>query len=172
MLTENRDGEKIVLEGEADQAPDQEPGDIIFTLKEADHDVFTRAGADLQATLEISLREALCGLDRVVLKHLDGRGIHMRDERGHILRPDQVLKVRGEGMPLKKSDARGDLYLVVKVNFPDDDWTNDVARMAQLEKLLPPAPENVKAEVVDEVDFEANADLDDVWMDFYLPRVF
>lgn len=112
--------------------------------------------------LDISLGESLCGLDRVVLKHLDGRGIHVRQARGRILRPDQVLKVPGEGMPMKKSDARGDLYLVVRVVFPEDAWTNDAARMDQIEKSLPPPPENIKAEIVDEVDFEPDADLEEV----------
>lgn len=112
--------------------------------------------------LEISLGESLCGLDRVVLKHLDGRGVHMRQPRGRILRPDQVLKIPGEGMPLKKSDAKGDLYLVVKVNFPEDSWTRDGARLDQIQKLLPPPPKNISAEIIDEVDFQPDADLEEV----------
>ncbi len=161
-LTRYRAGDRIVLEGEADQVPDQEPGDIVFTLKEEPHDVFTRAGADLQATIEISLAEALGGVDRVVLKHLDGRGIHIRQPRGRILRPHQVLKVPGEGMPFKKSDARGNLYLVIHVEFPEDGWAKDGDRVAQLQKLLPSPPTPVSADVVDEVEFEADADLDEV----------
>src|ERR1700761_5739912 len=54
----SREGERIVLAGEADQVPDQEPGDIIFTLVEAAHDVFSRAGPDLQAEVHVSLSEA------------------------------------------------------------------------------------------------------------------
>lgn len=71
----SRQGDKIVLQGEADQVPDQEPGDIIFELKETDHDTFARAGADLASDIEITLAEALAGFSRVVLTHLDGRGI-------------------------------------------------------------------------------------------------
>ncbi|KAI9752535.1 MAG: hypothetical protein M1815_000444 [Lichina confinis] len=156
-----RHAEKIVAAGEADQAPDQEPGDIVFTVNEAEHDVFTRAGADLQATLEISLGEALCGLDRVVLKHLDGRGIHIQQPRGRILRPDEILKIPGEGMPLKKSDARGNLYLLIKVTFPENSWAQDEARMDQLGTLLPPPEPSLSADVIDEVDFEPEADLEE-----------
>lgn len=84
--------ERITLEGEADQEPDQTPGDIIFTLVEKPHDVFTRISADLSADLNVTLAESLCGFSRVVLKHLDGRGIHIDYPRGKILRPNEVSR--------------------------------------------------------------------------------
>lgn len=164
ILTRHRDGDRIVLEGEADQVPNQQPGDIIFTLREANHETFMRAGADLQANLDITLAEALCGFSRVVLKHLDGRGIHINQPRGRILRPNQILKAPGEGMPLKKSDARGDLYLVVTIEFPQDDWAKDDATVEQLQKLLPKSDKTIQAEIVDEVEVIPDADLDDVSM--------
>jgi DnaJ family protein A protein 2 len=84
-------GERIVLEGEADQVPDQIPGDIVFTLVEEDHEVFQRRGSDLSAELNITLAEALCGFSRVVLKHLDGRGIQITHPRGKVLKPGQIF---------------------------------------------------------------------------------
>ena len=161
-----RQGDRIVLAGEADQLPDQEPGDIIFTLEEAPHDVFERAGADLRAELKISLVEALTGFSRVMLTHLDGRGIqlHVQQPNGKILRPGQVLKVPGEGMPVKKSDAKGDLYLVVDIEFPEDGWIKNDQAVQKLRDALPPPakPESSsKEEDVDMVDFEFDADLDE-----------
>jgi DnaJ family protein A protein 2 len=157
-----RQGDRIVLAGEADQLPDQEPGDIIFTLTEAEHDVFDRAGADLKAELRISLVEALTGFNRVVLTHLDGRGIKLNVEQpnGQILRPGQVLKVPGEGMPVKKSDHQGDLYLVVEIDFPEDGWIRNDAAIKKIRDALPPpeAPEEPIPEDIDEVDFEYDAD--------------
>ena len=158
----SREGEHIVLAGEADQDPDDsEPGDIIFELVEEQHKVFNRAGADLHAELEISLSEALTGFNRVVLKHLDGRGIqlHVEQPQGKVLRPDEVLIVRGEGMPHKRSDARGDLYLSVKINFPEDGWLKDQKAVDAVKAVLPPA-EGLKfgpgetPEMIDEVPFE------------------
>lgn len=157
-----REGERIVLEGEADQVPDQTPGDIVFTLVEEDHDVFQRAGDDLSAELEVTLAEALTGFSRVVLKHLDGRGIHIDHPQGKVLRPGQVLKVAGEGMPLKKSDLKGDLYLVVKVNFPEDGWTEDPAAFESIKKVLPKPAEPIEATDIDEVEFDSDADIDEV----------
>ncbi|KAG9853524.1 aspartate aminotransferase, partial [Aureobasidium melanogenum] len=160
----SRQGDKIVLSGEADQVPDQEPGDIIFELVEAPHEVFHRAGADLQAELKISLQEALTGFNRVVLKHLDGRGIsmHVTQPAGRILRPGEILKIAGEGMPIKRSDAKGDLYLIVDVVFPEDGWIKDEATIQKIRDVLPKTgAEDIKAEEVDEVDFEVVKDMDD-----------
>jgi DnaJ homolog subfamily A member 2 len=155
-------GERIILEGEADQFPDQVPGDIVFTLAEEPHDAFTRIGNDLSAELTISLAEALGGFSRVVLRHLDGRGIHISHPRGMILRPNEVLKIPNEGMPLKRGDARGDLYLIVKVEFPQNRWLTGDADYEALQKLLPEPPPPIVAEEVDEVDYEADADIEQV----------
>jgi DnaJ family protein A protein 2 len=155
-------GERIVLEGEADQVPDQIPGDIVFTLVEEDHEVFQRRGSDLSAELNITLAEALCGFSRVVLKHLDGRGIQITHPRGKVLKPGQILKVPGEGMPLKKSELKGDLYLIVTIEFPDDGWMEDEASFASLQKLLPKPPSKVDTTEVDEVEYTEDANIEDV----------
>ncbi|PQE15700.1 Heat shock protein [Rutstroemia sp. NJR-2017a BBW] len=157
-----RQGERIVLEGEADQVPDQTPGDIVFTLEEEDHPIFQRAGDDLSADLEITLAEALTGFSKVVLTHLDGRGIHINHPQGKVLQPGQTLRVEGEGMPLKRSDAKGDLYLVVKIEFPENGWTSDVAAFNSLKSILPKPEPPIEATEVDEVEYESDADIDDM----------
>ncbi|RJE17384.1 DnaJ domain protein Mas5 [Aspergillus sclerotialis] len=160
-----REGDQIRLEGEADQVPGAEQtGDIVFHLVEQPHEVFQRTGNDLSAKLDITLAEALTGFHRVVLKHLDGRGIELNhpQEPGQILRPGEVLKIRGEGMPLKKSDAKGDLYLVVEIGFPEDGFFLDKPEaLEQLQKLLPAPEPPIEAEEADEVSFEV-ADIDEI----------
>jgi len=154
-------GEQIVLEGEADQVPDQTPGDIVFTLVEEDHEIFQRAGHDLSAELNITLAEALCGFSRVVLKHLDGRGIQIDHPQGKVLKPGQILKVVGEGMPHKKSDLKGDLYLVVKIEFPEDGWMKDETSFASLQKILPKLAPTIEATEVDEVEYIDDANIEE-----------
>ncbi|ELR02316.1 hypothetical protein VC83_01416 [Pseudogymnoascus destructans] len=154
-------GDRIVLEGEADQVPDQTPGDIVFTLVEEDHDVFQRRGHDLLAELKVTLAESLCGFSRVVVKHLDGRGIHMDHPRGKVLKPGQVLKIDGEGMPHKKSDAKGDLYLVINIEFPDNGWIEDEASFGKLEAILPKPNAPIDTPEVDEVTFTEDADIEE-----------
>ncbi|EGX87840.1 DnaJ domain protein (Mas5), putative [Cordyceps militaris CM01] len=153
-------GEHIVLEGEADQFPDQIPGDIIFTLAEEPHGTFSRLGNDLSAELKISLSEALGGFNRVVLEHLDGRGISIERKQGQLLRPGDCLRVPGEGMPFKRGDARGDLYLLVAVEFPKDDFLQDVASYDSLLKMLPPPLTGPKTDEVDDVEYEDDADIE------------
>ena len=155
-------GERITLEGEADQFPDQIPGDIVFVLVEEPHDQFTRIGNDLSADLEITLAEALAGFSRVVLKQLDGRGIHINHPRGKLIRPGEVLKVPGEGMPLKRGDTKGDLYLIAKIDFPEDGWLADESSYDALQKLLPGPEPPIETEDVDEVEFEEDVDIEQV----------
>ena len=132
----------------------------MFILSEAEHDTFKRSGSNLLASIEISLKEALCGFSRVVVKHLDGRGlsINHRQPLDRVIKPGQVLKVPGEGMPVKKSDSRGDLYLVVDVKFPED-GIHDENTVTSLSKLLPDPAPSIPAETVDEVEYEKFADL-------------
>lgn len=156
----SKEGDKIVLEGEADEAPDVETGNIIMVLEEKEHEVFARMGADLTAPLVVSLADALTGFSRVVLKHLDGRGIHITHPKGKVLKPGQVLKIKGEGMPHKKGETRGDLYLVVEIEFPEDGWNPDVVA---IRKVLPETKaEEIKVEHVDEVEYDPDADIEEV----------
>lgn len=147
------------MEGEADEVPDQEPGDIVFRLIQEEHPVFDRAGSDLQATIDITLAESLTGFSRVVLKHLDERGIEIKHKAGKVLSPGQVLKVSGEGMPIKRSDARGDLYLIVNVQFPGESWDPTPATLERLKETLPKPEPPIAATTVDEVDYDPRGDL-------------
>ena len=64
-------GEKYVFHGESDEHPEKEPGDVIIVVNEAPHAVYKRKGADLLMEKEITLLEALTGVDFVV-DFLDG----------------------------------------------------------------------------------------------------
>ncbi|EJD49048.1 DnaJ-domain-containing protein [Auricularia subglabra TFB-10046 SS5] len=155
------DREKIVLAGEGDQRPGVPPGDVIFALRVATHPAFVRAGQDLLARVRITLSEALLGFSRVVLTHLDGRGIRVSSPRGKVIRPDDAIVVKGEGMPVRNFGApgshssRGDLFVVFEVEMPDAEWLKTVD-VASLEKLLPPRkPPMVPAPaVVEDVRYE------------------
>lgn len=134
------DGDTIVLQGQADETPGGETGDVIITLVQKEHDVFTRLGADLRAALKISLAEALCGFSRVILEHLDGRLLRYTSSIGKVLRPGQVIVVQGEGMPLgRRRDGFGNLYLEVDVEFPKDHFLSEKGEYGRLSNLLPPS---------------------------------
>ncbi|KAL8952815.1 MAG: hypothetical protein Q9222_001287 [Ikaeria aurantiellina] len=160
----SKEGDKIVLEGEADQLPGQEPGSIIFNLKETQHATFRRAGPNLSADVHVNLAEALCGFSRVLVEHLDGRGIRIQHpQRGsrEPLRPGSVIKIPGDGMPHKRSELRGDLFLIFTIDFPDMTWLMKEHRVEKLKELLPKASNPLQMEMVDDVGYQENATLDE-----------
>lgn len=144
----SREGDKIVLQGEADDQPGLATGDIVFILEEKDHAVFTRVGSDLSAELKVDLVESLTGFSKVVLTHLDGRGIKVTHPTGEILKTGQVLKIPGEGMPHRDGETKGDLYLVVHIEFPEKGWIPNVEAIRQL--LPTPSCPEIKADIIEE----------------------
>ena len=157
----SQNGDRIILEGETDQIPGQTPGDIIFRLVEVPHKTFRRVGSDLFADFKVSLSEALTGFDRTLLIHLDGHGVKLSfpKSEGRVLKPGHILKIFGEGMPIKGGDGKGDLYLTARIIFPEDGWLSNPASRQQLRKLLPvPSPPDAVTEAR-EVEYDDQAHL-------------
>ena len=94
-------GEKYTKHGEGDEIPEAEAGDVIVVLEEKKHKTFQRKGADLFMEKEITLLEALTGLD-FVLTHLDGRKIRIKNTLGEVIKPDSKFTVENLGMPFHK----------------------------------------------------------------------
>ncbi|CCG81051.1 Putative uncharacterized protein [Taphrina deformans PYCC 5710] len=132
------DGEQVVLTGQADEVPGGEAGDVVITLAQRPHDVFTRLGSDLKADLTITLAESLCGFSRVVVNHLDGRRLTYASPVGKVMRPGETIVVKGEGMPVgHRREGFGDLYLLVRVDFPEDNFLSEKGEYGRLSGLLP-----------------------------------
>ncbi|KAF9946475.1 hypothetical protein BGZ72_000292 [Mortierella alpina] len=156
-----RNGEKIPMKGEADQLPDVETGDVILVLVQKPHALFERSGADLSCKITISLVEALCGFSKILITHLDGRGIHVEQPAGSVIRPGDVKKIIGEGMPhFKRPIDKGDLFITFEVEFPKDNWAA-AGSLKSLEALLPArGPTPIEPELVDHCTLEAG-DMED-----------
>lgn len=137
-----KNNEKVTFRGMGDEKPNMEPGDINFILQEKEHALFKRKGADLLITKTLSLNEALCGFEWTI-SHLDGREIVIQSRPGEVIKPETfggqpyVKIVSGEGMPSKGNPfVKGDLYVLFRVEFPDDGEL-DEATVATLQKTLP-----------------------------------
>lgn len=93
-----------------------ESGNLIVTCRIQAHEFFEREGDSLHAVTKISMVQAALGAD------IEIDGI-MPDEKVTVAIPEgcqneQVIRVRGKGMPKFKSDSRGDLFVHVQVMIP------------------------------------------------------
>jgi DnaJ family protein A protein 2 len=111
-------GDKYIKHGEGDEIPEAEPGDVVVVIQEKKHKLFRRKGADLFMEKEITLIEALTGLD-FVLTHLDGRKIRIRNTPGEVIKPESLFTVEKLGMPFhKRTYEHGNLIIQFKIKFP------------------------------------------------------
>jgi len=80
------DGHRYTFKGESDEIPDVEPGDVIVEILVDKHKKFTRKGANLVYTTDITLIEALGGFE-MTIQHLDKRNILIKTKPGEIIKP-------------------------------------------------------------------------------------
>ncbi len=112
------DGKRYTFEGESDEMPGYDPGDVIIEIRIKKHDVFERSGADLTMKADISLLESLTGF-QLLITHLDGRKVLINSKKGEIIKPGMMKTVKECGMPFYDHPTRfGNLYIRFNVHFP------------------------------------------------------
>ena len=112
-------GEKYVFHGESDEHPDREAGDVVIVVNEQPHKVFKRRGADLFMEKEITLLEALTGVDFLV-DYLDGSQFRVQNKPGQVIKPDSLMTIEEKGLPFHKNPYKfGNLFILFSVKFPD-----------------------------------------------------
>jgi DnaJ-related protein SCJ1 len=136
---------QIIIEQEADENPDWEPGDLVLTVREINNAAvnggFRRRGPDLFIDVPIGVYEALGGGFERRVTHLDGRNITLRRNKGKIVQSGRsprsdsltllghVETLANEGMPIFRSEDFGNLHVTYKVIFPavvDDQFIKDI----------------------------------------------
>ena len=119
-----------------DEAPNASPGDILFELSQKPHPIFKRKGHDLLIKKDITLPQAITGLD-FTINTLDNRTIKLTTHTPtgiKIIKPTSiqltddsfitnptVMMVKNEGMPKPNTGGleHGDLYVIFNIIFPD-----------------------------------------------------
>lgn len=107
-------GNKLRLQGEGNQIPDGYPGDCYVFLQIKPHPLFHRDGMNLVCRVPIRYAQAALG-GEVEIPTLDGT------ERIKIpagTQNDDVIKLRGRGMPTPRRNAVGDLLIQVYIEVP------------------------------------------------------
>lgn len=100
------DGGKVSFHNKADEEPDCEPGDVVFTLQEKPHPEFKRVHADLHIKRTVPLVDALCGFETEVT-HLDGRVLTIKTQPGECLKPQKSGNQEGEWLCFDGEDCEG-----------------------------------------------------------------
>jgi len=112
------EGKKVVLRGEASEAPGAIPGDVIIIIREEPHPIFKRDGVHLLMEKKVPLVNALTGF-KFLITHLDNREILVDIPPGDILKPSDARQIRNEGMPYyTRPYQHGNLFIKFKIKFP------------------------------------------------------
>lgn len=92
---------QVVFEGEAEESPDIETGDLIITIREQSSNAkgWRRRRSDLYRTEVIGLSEALLGGFTRKIKRLDDSILTIKREEGEVTQPGYVESIEDEGMP-------------------------------------------------------------------------
>jgi curved DNA-binding protein len=111
-----QDGQTIRVRGKGGEGSGGgEPGDLYLRVRLAAHPDFQARDADLYYDLDLAPWEAVLGTS-VTVSTLGGGRVKVRIPAG--TNNDQQFRVRGQGLPRGQSGERGDLYVVVNVQLP------------------------------------------------------
>ena len=91
-------------------------GNLIVTCRVQPHEFFEREGDNLHAMAKVSMIQAALGAEIEIDGIMPDEKVTVRVPEG--CQNDQVLRVKGYGMPKFRSDLRGDLYVHVDVIIP------------------------------------------------------
>lgn len=130
-----KDGQRIVFQGEADQAPGIIPGDVVFVVSEQPHSLFTRDGHNLHYEAEIDLLTAVAG-GQFAIKHVSGEWLKVDIVSGEVISPGQIKVIEGKGMPIPKYGGYGNLLIKFNIKFPPTHFA-DEETLKKLEEVLP-----------------------------------
>lgn len=112
-----RDGQQLRLSGFGEAGMNgSRAGDLIVTCRIQPHEFFERDGDSLHARANISLVQATLGAEIEINGIFEDEAVKVRIPEG--CQNEQVVKVKGAGMPKLRSDSRGDMYVHVNVMIP------------------------------------------------------
>ena len=126
-------GTRILYSGHGNAGLDGGPaGDVYVVLHVTEHAFFERDGKDLHCAIPVSFAQAALGAT-VTIPTLDGEATLEIPEG---TQTGTSFRVRKKGMPVLNSNARGDLYVEVKVTTPDKLTRQQRELMEQLATTL------------------------------------
>ncbi len=108
-------GVRLQMPGSGEAGPAGGPnGDLYLEMKVRHHDIFSRDGDDLLATLEVSMTDAILGTN-TTLHALDG-DIELDLKPG--IQSAEILTIKDRGVTKLRGNGRGDLRIGIHVVTP------------------------------------------------------
>jgi molecular chaperone DnaJ len=108
-----RDGQQVRLQGKGDRSTSGRAGDLYIYISVQEHDFLERRDSDLFTTVKLGVGDAALGA--TVNIPLPDQELEVEIPEG--TQPGQVLRLRGKGMPSRRS--HGDLYIKIDVEIPE-----------------------------------------------------
>ena len=113
-----RDGQQLRVGGFGEAGiQGAQAGDLIVTCRVQPHEFFERDGDDLHGRANVSFIQAILGAEIEIDGILPDEKVQVRIPAG--CQNEQVVRVKGFGMPRLKSDIRGSMYVHVNVVIPE-----------------------------------------------------
>lgn len=113
-----RDGQQLRVGGFGEAGiQGAQAGDLIVTCRVQPHEFFERDGDDLHGRANISFVQAILGAEIEIDGIMPDEKVQVRIPAG--CQNEQVVRVKGFGMPRLKSDIRGSMYVHVNVVIPE-----------------------------------------------------
>src|SRR5690606_34116357 len=129
-------GMRLHLPGEGEAGPaGGANGDLYLEVKVRHHDVFSRSGDDLLATLEVQMTDAILGA-AVTLDSLDGP-VSIEIKPG--TQSADVVTVKERGITRLRGGGRGDLRVGIHVQTPVRLNSSELELIRQFASKRPPA---------------------------------
>lgn len=113
-----RDGQQLRVGGFGEAGiQGAQAGDLIVTCRVQPHEFFERDGDDLHGRANVSFIQAILGAEIEIDGIMPDEKVQVRIPAG--CQNEQVVRIKGFGMPRLKSDIRGSMYVHVNVVIPE-----------------------------------------------------
>lgn len=132
------DGDIIMIQGEGNEGLNGgRNGDLYIKIKIIEHPFLKRIGNNLLIEYPINFIDAILGTT-VKVPHMNG---YIEVNVNQLTQPNSEIVIKGQGMPIKNTNRKGDFIVKVKVMFPQK-LTNE--QIKALESIRPLFLENNK----------------------------
>ncbi|SFV70351.1 DnaJ-class molecular chaperone CbpA [hydrothermal vent metagenome] len=125
-----KSGETMRVRGKGKQYQGQ-AGDLLLQVEVASSDEYERKGENLYKTFDVPLKEALFG--GKISVDTPEKEVSLKVPQN--TKNGQKFRLKGKGVPDRKTAMKGDLYLVANVVLPDIDSLDNEVKKVLEEKL-------------------------------------